>query len=405
MIPLDYNSLLISIGFCSAGLVLTFFVSWLVSRSDRVLVTWGVGASFIVVSVLFYSTFVNHFSPLRGALSFAALLIGIVIFWGAAHQFSTGVVPLQKMCLIAVAAIALTSAPMLQGYDGICYVVFNLIVATLLFMTAWEFGRSRAEASLLIFTISGLYVITGLSFLLCAIPLLSDQNWSPQHAPTNWAENINLVVSLTAIGGIGAISLGLNQVRIARRHERDAETDPLTGLFNRRALASRSVDLHSSISVIIFDIDHFKKVNDVYGHQAGDAVLQAFSRILLDAIREEDLAARLGGEEFAILLSDASQKTAVIVAERVRKRFAARRFKSGTSYFASSVSAGISRVGDSAQLDTLMVQADSALYTAKRSGRDRVVLYSDRSQTAQPNLDLYAIVAKTMRRPSLRKRI
>lgn len=405
MIPLDYNSLLISLGFCSAGLVLTFFVSWLVSKSDRVLITWGVGASFIVVSVFFYSTFVSHFSPARGALAFATLLIGIVIFWGSAHQFSTGTVPLQKMGLIAVASIALTSVPMFQGYDGICYIVFNLIVAMLLFATAREFGRSHAEASLLILTISGLYVLTGLSFLLCAVPLISDRSWSLQHAPTNWAENINLIVSLTAIAGIGALSLALNQVRLARRHERDAETDPLTGLFNRRALVSRNTDLQaSSIVVIVFDIDHFKKVNDIHGHQAGDAVLQAFSRILLDTIREGDLAARLGGEEFALLLPDVSLKTTLIVAERVRKRFADRRFKSESGYFSSSVSAGISLTGDNTQLETLMIQADAGLYTAKRSGRDRVILYSDRHPMAQPDLDLYKIVVATKRRPTLRNR-
>jgi diguanylate cyclase (GGDEF)-like protein len=400
MILLDYTSLLISLGLCSVGLVLTFFVSWLVSQSDSVLITWGVGSSFIVVSVILYSMFVSQFSPEMGALSFATLLVGIVIFWGAAHQFSTGVVPLWKMAWVATGSIALTSALMFQGYDGICYIVFNVIVAILFFATAWQFGRARAEAPLLILTISGLYAVTGLSFLLCAVPLVSDRSWILQHAPANWAENINLIVSLTAIAGIGALSLGLNQVRTARRHERDAETDPLTGLFNRRALAGRNTNLHASIAVIVFDIDHFKKVNDIHGHQAGDAVLQAFSRVLLDTIRDGDLAARVGGEEFAILLPDASLQTTLIVAERVRKRFAERRFRSGGTYFSSTVSAGISLIGDNTQLDALMTQADAALYTAKRSGRDRVVLYSD----GEPKLKLSNIVSRTMRRPSLRKR-
>lgn len=404
MIPLDYNSLLISLGFCSAGLVLTFFVNWLVSRSDRVLITWGIGASFIVISILFYCTFVRQFSPSMGALAFAMLLVGMVIFWGAARQFSTSVVPLREMGLIITAGIALTSTPMFQGYDGICYIVLNLIVAMILFATAWEFWRSYAEASLLILTISGLYVLTGLSFLLCAVPLLSDRSWVMQHAPENWAESINLIVSLTAVAGIGALSLALNQTRLARRHERDAETDPLTGLFNRRALVSRNTELQASIVVIIFDIDHFKEVNDIHGHQAGDVVLQAFSRILLEVVREGYLAARLGGEEFAILLPDASLETALIVAERVRKRFAERRFKSGAGYFSSSVSAGISLIGDNTQFDTLVIQADAALYTAKRSGRDRVVLYSDRSTAARSGRTLYNVAAKSLRRPSLRKR-
>jgi diguanylate cyclase (GGDEF)-like protein len=153
-------------------------------------------------------------------------------------------------------------------------------------------------------------------------------------------------------------------------------------------------------AVLVVDIDHFKKVNDIHGHQAGDAVLQAFSRVLLDTIRDGDLAARVGGEEFAILLPDASLQTTLIVAERVRKRFAERRFRSGGTYFSGTVSAGISLIGDNTQLDALMTQADAALYTAKRSGRDRVVLYSD----GEPKLKLSNIVSRTMRRPSLRKR-
>lgn len=403
MILLDYNSLLISLGFCSAGLGITFFVSWLVSQTDRVLITWGVGACFIVVGVPLYSAFVRHFSPAGGVLGFAMLLIGIVIYWGAAHQFSTGRVPLQKMALIAITAIAITSAPTFLGYDGICYIVFNVIVGMLFFAIAWEYGRSRADTSLLIRTISGLYALTGLSFLLCAVPLLSERSWIMRHAPTNWAESINMIVSLTAIAGIGALSLALNQARVARRYERDAEVDPLTGLFNRRALVSRNMDLQASIVVVVFDIDYFKEVNDIHGHQTGDVVLQAFSRILLEAIREGDLAARLGGEEFAILLPHASLKTAFIVAERVRKRLAGRRFRSEVGYFNRTVSAGISLIGDNTQLDALIIQADAALYAAKRSGRDRVVLYSDGPAAAQLDIDLYNIAAKTLRRPSLRK--
>jgi diguanylate cyclase (GGDEF)-like protein len=403
MILLDYNSLLISLGLCSAGLGITFFVSWLVSQTDRVLITWGIGAWFIVAGVLFYSEFVRQFSPMGGILGFSMLLVGMVIFWGGAHQFSTGTVPLKKLALIALTPIALISTPMLLGYDGICYIVFNFVVATLFFAIAWEYGRSHADAPLLIRTISGLYVVTGLSFLLCAVPLLGERSWIMRHAPTNWAESINMIVSLTAIAGIGALSLALNQARVARRHERAAEVDPLTGLFNRRALVSRNADRQASIVVVVFDIDHFKEVNDIHGHHTGDAVLQAFSRILLDVIREGDLAARLGGEEFAVLLPHASLKTAFIVAERVRKRLAGRRFRSEAGYFNRTVSAGISLIGDNTQLDTLIIQADAALYTAKRSGRDRVVLFSDGPAATQLEIDLYNIAAKTLRRPSLRK--
>ncbi len=251
--------------------------------------------------------------------------------------------------------------------------------------------------------------------------MIGQGSWVVGHAPNNWAENLNLIVCLTAIAGIGALSLGLNQVRLARRHKRDAETDALTGLFNRRAFFSRAQGLHASVVVAVFDIDHFKQVNDVHGHQMGDAVLQTFAGILTETVREGDLAARFGGEEFAVLLPDTSMKAALIVAERVRKKFVERRFTSEATLFGSSVSVGISQIGGQAELADLLVQADAALYAAKRSGRNRVVLYTDRNSlphlaAAEPinpikvdmsptpdRSDLYKAVAETARRHSARK--
>ncbi len=384
MILLDYNSLLVALSFSSAGLALTFFVSWFVSRTDRVLMTWAIGASFMVVSVFVYSDFVKQFSPAVGETGFAALSAGLVFFLGAGHQFRTGVLPLQRMAIITTAAVVVMAVPMFQGYDGLAYIAFNIAAAAILFATAWEYWRWRTEAYLLILTLSGLYAFTGLSFLLCAAVLIGHGSWVMNHAPENWAENINLVVSLTDMAGIGALSLGLNQVRLTRRHKQDAETDVLTGLFNRRALFDRSQRLPSSVAVIVFDIDHFKQVNDVHGHQIGDLVLQTFGSILAGTVRGEDLAARLGGEEFAIVLPEASLKGAAIVAERVRRHFAELRFVSQAGYFNSSVSAGVSHTENYAQLTDLVVQADAALYAAKRSGRDRVVLYSNKIASAPP---------------------
>lgn len=421
MILLDYNSLLLALSFCSAGLALTFLVSWFVSQADRVLMTWGIGAAFMVASILAYNEFVNHFAPATGVTGFAALLVSFVFFLGAAHQFRTGVLPIAKMVVIAAMTIVIMAVPMFEGYDGLCYIAFNIAAMLILFATAWEYWRWRSESPLLILTLSGLYVVTGLSFALCAAVLIDQGSWIMQHAPENWAENVNLIVCLTAIAGIGALSLGLNQVRLARRHKRDAETDALTGLFNRRAFFNRAQGLRVSVVVTVFDIDHFKQVNDVHGHQMGDVVLQTFASILTETVREGDLAARFGGEEFAVLLPDTSLKAGLIIAERIRKKFAERRFTSEATLFGSSVSVGISQIGGHAELDNLLVQADAALYAAKRSGRNRVVLYTDRNSlpllaTAEPinqikvdispapdRSDLYKAVAETARRQSTRK--
>jgi diguanylate cyclase (GGDEF)-like protein len=414
MILFDYNSMLAALSFCSAGLALTFFVSWIVSRSDRVLMTWAIGASFLVASVMVYGTFVNHYSLPLGAIAFAALEAGLVLFLGAAHQFRTGVLPLSKMVGVTTAGVAAMAVPMFYGFDGISYIAFNIAAALILFATAYEYWRWRTEAPLLITTLSGLYAFTGVSFLLCAIVLIGDRSWIMDHAPKNWAENLNLIVSLTNIAGIGALSLGLNQVRLTRRHKRDAETDSLTGLFNRRALFERAKRLPATASLIVFDLDHFKQVNDNHGHQTGDRVLQRFGGILTASVRDGDLAARIGGEEFAILLPYASERSATMVAERVRQSFREQRFISQNGHFNSTVSVGVSHMTKHAELPNLIRQADAALYAAKRSGRDLVVLYPNIQVTSATHVsdevsarsDLYRVVADhgvPQPRPSLRR--
>ncbi|MEH2514026.1 diguanylate cyclase (GGDEF)-like protein [Nitrobacteraceae bacterium AZCC 1564] len=377
MIVIDYNSMLVALSFCSAGLTFTFFVSWLVSRSDRVLMTWAIGALLIVISLLIYSEFVRQFSPPVGVLAFGTLLSGLTFLLGASYQFRTGVLPLGTMAVVAAVTAAAMAVPMLQGYDGVSYIVFNFGSAAILFYTSWDYWRWRAESPLLIITLSGLYSLTALSFVLCGVVLIHDQSWVMGHAPDGWVENINLGVSLASIASMGALSLGLNQVRDARRHKRNAETDVLTGLSNRRAFLDRTQNLPAPVAAIVFDIDHFKPVNDRHGHEIGDVVLQRFGALLEASIRDGDIAARLGGEEFAVILPGATVAAATVVAERMRQSFAEWRFQSPTGPFTSTVSAGISYgVDGKPDLAGLLREADAALYDAKRSGRNRVVVYS-----------------------------
>jgi len=279
-------------------------------------------------------------------------------------------------------SIALMAAPMLQGYDGISYIVLNLCAAAIMLVTAWEYWRWREEAPVLILLLSALYALTALSFVLCAVVLLQHGEWIMHRAPSGWAENINLVMSITSIGGLGALSLVLNQVRLTRHHQREAETDALTGLANRRALFERSQRLQGPVAAVVFDIDHFKQVNDRHGHQVGDTVLQTFACLLAANVRDGDLAARLGGEEFVIILSQTQMDHAAQIAERVRESFAAQQFISSSGSFAVTVSAGISGSDSDADIIALLRQADMALYDAKRSGRNRVLLYSEKISLA-----------------------
>ena len=167
---------------------MTFFVNWLVSRADKVLLTWTVGTTFLVASVSIYSYFVEKFLPTTGVESFAAMQIGLIFFLGAAEQFRTGKLPIYKMIAIASLGIVATAIPMLNGYNGISFILFNIAAMLILFATAWEYWRCRAEAPALIATLSGLYSITGVSFFLCAVVLTQQRSWTLDQAPQNWAE-------------------------------------------------------------------------------------------------------------------------------------------------------------------------------------------------------------------------
>ena len=379
MLP-DYHSLLTAFTLSGCGLAAAFLVSWLVSRTERFLMAWTVGVSLMAVGVLVYGGYVKTLSPVLGAVGYAVLLTGIAFVFGAGREFRTGRFPWRAMAVMAIASSAATAAPMLAGYNGAAILVLNIAAAIILFVTAWDYWLGRAEALLPIVLLTGLYALTGLSFVPCAVLLLRDGQWVLAQIPSNWAEDLNLAICLATLAGIGALSLAVNQARLARGHKREAETDPLTGLFNRRALYGRVADgMEGPAALVVFDIDHFKRINDVHGHPAGDEVLRAFGDILTLSCGSQGVAARLGGEEFALFMPGASLVAAAILAEGVRTRLAEHRFAATTGAFACTVSAGVSHAEDTAiDFDALLHDADKALYAAKRNGRDQVAISSDK---------------------------
>jgi two-component system cell cycle response regulator len=162
-----------------------------------------------------------------------------------------------------------------------------------------------------------------------------------------------------------------------------AVTDGLTGLHNRRylerhlaTLVQQATARGKPLSVLVVDVDHFKSINDTYGHAAGDEVLREFARRVRKAVRGIDLAGRLGGEEFVIAMPDTDAALAMLVGERLRQRIAGDPFRiaRGEQAITVTVSIGIASLttGDETP-DVLLRRADEAVYRAKRNGRNRVV--------------------------------
>jgi diguanylate cyclase (GGDEF)-like protein len=172
-----------------------------------------------------------------------------------------------------------------------------------------------------------------------------------------------------------------------------SNTDHLTGLFNRRYMMEslekevhRSIRKDGNLSIILLDIDHFKCVNDTYGHLQGDAVLRKVSQLLLKELRSYDYAARYGGEEFVAILPDSTLKEAVFVAERIRMAIQETKFTDGLNGLNLTVSQGVACFphGGLTTVDGYIKLADDALYRAKNNGRNRVEFYDP--EESQRNL-------------------
>lgn len=205
--------------------------------------------------------------------------------------------------------------------------------------------------------------------------------------PGRW---IDVMVSVCATAVVVLALERRNQLLVGRLAA-EARTDPLTGLLNRRGLDERAeVELArarrdtTSIALASIDLDHFKSINDEWGHETGDRVLTWIGRLLTAESRDIDTVARLGGEEFVVLLPDTDLAGAGELTERVRAALGRHEPQRLPSV---SVSAGVVSVRDPQDLPVMLQRADSALYAAKRAGCDRTVSWAAERgpRPSQPN--------------------
>jgi diguanylate cyclase (GGDEF)-like protein len=170
----------------------------------------------------------------------------------------------------------------------------------------------------------------------------------------------------------------------SRRLHESALTDPLTGLYNRRHLDRRLAEElafarrhRTALTLMLLDVDHFKRINDRYGHLAGDAVLRVLAKLIQTVVRTEDLVARYGGEEIAVIARGIDRVGAHLFAERLRKRIASTEMPWAGEVLRVTASIGVAVVDgavDVPALTDVVGAADDALYAAKDSGRNRSIV-------------------------------
>jgi diguanylate cyclase (GGDEF)-like protein len=315
---------------------------------------------------------IEGFLPGDPPFSMLPIIVVFVLFfvlmavgrWGAVGGFQ---IPRWALALlgplgVVLIAYALSTSP--GPGDG------AVLYALPVFWTTFFFGRRGAAAILVC-------VAIGHAVTLLALPAADSY-------PGRW---LDVMVSVSGVALVVLVLERRNELLMARLAG-EARTDPLTGLLNRRGFdehATREL-AHlgrdgRSMALITFDIDHFKLVNDRYGHGVGDRVLVEVARRLTRECRVIDVAARLGGEEFAVLMPGGHQAGATAFAERVRHALATADCPDVPEV---RVSAGIAVTLAPLDVQTLLERADQALYAAKRGGRDRTVAFDG------PDLSLVA---------------
>jgi diguanylate cyclase (GGDEF)-like protein len=224
------------------------------------------------------------------------------------------------------------------------------------------------------------FLIAALAGMVGAVlTTLSTWGFIPHNTWTFRAVEIGMLVDATLLALALAYQLRMGQEeRILA--ERLAQQDPLTGLNNRRAFYDRTRSLWSQATrhghhtaVMLLDIDLFKQINDIHGHAHGDEVLKAMANILKQAIRQGDVLARWGGEEFIVFLPETSLHEAVALAERLRAAIAGMRIPHATGVSTVTASFGVAQKDRGhSTLDALIASADECLYQSKQQGRNRV---------------------------------
>lgn len=371
----DQTSLLLALGFAAFALSATLLVTWLASRTEKFIIVWATGAGVLAFGFAGFSVYAVTSIYILLWISNLLLSGAFVIFFSAACLFTEQSLPRQRVAAVAISIIAAITLPFLFGLDALGAMIGNIVNAILLAATAWKFWEGRSEAPTWVTGISALYTISALSFIPCAVMIYLKGPLVLTAPPSGWAEDVNSIVGLIALTGIGAMSLAVNQARLARLHQAQANTDVLTGLLNRRAIfeAFERGRLPRGTAALLFDLDHFKSVNDRHGHAAGDEALRRFAQVMRKHQPRGSFAVRMGGEEFLLVIAEGGSDQAMQVAELIRSGFAHEILQGAKGGFRCTVSVGLALAEDPLEsFDDILRRADDALYTAKNAGRNRI---------------------------------
>jgi diguanylate cyclase (GGDEF)-like protein len=366
------------------GVLLLF--AW---AQDRIHALAWLGAAYLIggLSVAAWGMPSSLSPALPAGIANALLFLAFGMIWNAARLFhghrsqwgttAGGATVWLLACLVPEFA----QSPVLR------ITLSSVIVSAYVFLTAAELWRERRKTLSRRWLAMFVPILLGAMFLF-PLPLagLLPSDRDVVSLASGWMA-VFVIETMLYVVGTAFIVLALAEERAVRVHKDAASTDELTGLLNRRGLLAsaqrlinRRADGHEPVSVLMFDLDHFKSVNDRFGHLVGDEALRLFAAAASANLRASDLIGRFGGEEFVAVLPSPLADAAA-AAERVRAAFEAAAVSVAGCHVGATVSAGAACGAPGTDIASLLMRADTGLYRAKASGRNKVEAAEEEMKT------------------------
>jgi diguanylate cyclase (GGDEF)-like protein len=380
-IDLDVSTLFMVTMHIEIMLGLLLFFAWAQNFSKRALAWWGSAHLLRATSIMLLGLYGTVPDSLSIDFANAVLFGSFALTWCGARVFERRP-PEPAVALIGVAVWLL--ACRLQTFTTLVELralAGSGIVTAYTWATAYEFWRGRDEALVSRWPAIFLLFAHGALFLL-RTPLGAMAHVAPSSnlAMSGWLELLSLEGLLFTIS-IAFILLAMAKERTEYRHRAAARTDPLTGIANRRgfleqiALSRRSTAGTQPTAVLLFDLDHFKTINDRYGHAVGDRTLKIFADIAKARVGTAGTVGRWGGDEFVAVLPNTTREIAATVAERIQVALEHAAADIDGRLVGATVSTGMAFSSNGAfELPVMLLRADQALYRAKADGRNRLAI-------------------------------
>jgi diguanylate cyclase (GGDEF)-like protein len=381
---LDVNTLFMVTIYVEAILGLLLLFAWVQNTAIRAVAWWGFAHLIRAASVVLFGMYGSAPDLITIDLANALLFTSFAVTWTGARVFDGR--PVEPVYLVtgAVLWLLICRLPVLADALDARALIATGIITSYTWLTAYEFWQGRGEPLVSRWPAIFMLFAHGALFLL-RTPLAAGLPFAPTNHMLGsvWLTVLSFEALLFTIS-IAFILLAMAKERTELRHRTAAMIDPLTGIANRRAFLQDAAHLAKRLAVnprptavLLIDLDHFKSINDRFGHALGDRALEVFAEAARQSIRSSDLLGRLGGEEFAAVLCDTGRDKAVAVAERIRETFAKSAREVDGRPVCATVSIGLVHSQDAGfDVAEQLAQADQALYFAKERGRNRVEVAS-----------------------------